>query len=88
MWDWKRCKFKAVARDALETSPSCSRAYDSQSERLLKTIEILVPVQQFVLGLQTESSDQAIDRLANGIAPLTQLSIVLRGGNGELAPTS
>ncbi len=68
--------------------PSHVGVYDSQPEHLLKTIEVLVTVQQLVAGLQTESSDQAIHRPADGVTLLTQLPIVLRGANGEIDPTS
>jgi hypothetical protein len=41
-----------------------------QPKHLLKAIEIPIPVQQFVRGLQTKSSNQTIDGLVNRIAPL------------------
>jgi hypothetical protein len=39
-----------------------------------------------VASLQTESGDQAIDRLADGIALLAQVPVVLSGSNRQFAP--
>ena len=56
-----------------------------QPEHLLKAIKIVVPVQQFVFGLQTKTGNETIDRLVNGVAALAQLSIILSGDNGQAA---
>jgi hypothetical protein len=50
-----------------------------QPEHVLEAIKIMIPMQQFFFGLQTQSCDQTIDRLADGIAAPTQLPIVLSG---------
>jgi hypothetical protein len=39
-----------------------------------------------VLSLQTKSGDQAIDRLADGVALLAQVPVVLSGSNSQFAP--
>jgi len=41
---------------------------DLKSEHRLKRIEIVVAVEKLVLGLQTESGNEAIDGLADGVA--------------------
>jgi hypothetical protein len=48
-----------------------------QPEHFFEAIKIMIPMQQFLFGLQTQSCDQTIDRLADGIAAPTQLPIVL-----------
>jgi|HubBroStandDraft_5_1064220.scaffolds.fasta_scaffold175806_1 hypothetical protein len=54
-----------------------------QTEPSLKRIEIVVAVQKLVLGLQTESGNQAIDSLADRIAARTQVPIILGGDDGQ-----
>jgi hypothetical protein len=39
---------------------------DPHSEELLEGVEVVVPVQELVIRLQTKSSDQAIDGFAYG----------------------
>jgi hypothetical protein len=58
-----------------------------QSEHALKTIEIVVAVQQFVFGLETERGDETIDGFADGVAVLAQSAIILGGGDGQLPAT-
>ena len=57
--------------------------HNLQPEHLFEGIEIVIAMQQFVLCLQTESGDQAVDGLADSIAVLPQLSVVLGGCNGQ-----
>lgn len=57
--------------------------HDLQPEGLLKGIEIVAPVQQFVLGLQTERCNQAINRPADGVPEFAQIPVVLGSGNGQ-----
>jgi hypothetical protein len=59
--------------------------YDLQTEHFLKGVKIVVPMQQFVLGLQTESGNQAIDSLSDGVPALPQVSIVLGGSDSQNA---
>jgi hypothetical protein len=62
--------------------------HDLQPERSLKGIEIVVPVQQFVVGQQTKSGKQTIDSLPDGVAVLAQVPVVLGGGNSQVATAS
>jgi hypothetical protein len=41
-----------------------------------------------VLSLQTESGDQAIDRLADGVTLVTQVPVVWSGSNSQFAPAT
>src|SRR5258706_2879907 len=70
----------------------CARSWrcmhDLQPQHLLESIEIVITMQQFVFGLQTESSNQAIDGLTDGITLLTQVSVVLGGCDGESGSAS
>src|ERR1039458_703284 len=59
--------------------------HDLQPKHFLEGIEIVVSVQQFVPGLQTESGNQAIDGLANGVTALPQVAVVRRSGDGQAA---
>jgi hypothetical protein len=56
---------------------------DLKPQQSLKRIEVVVAVQEFVLGLQTESGDQAIDSLSDRIAACTQVSVVMGCGNSQ-----
>jgi hypothetical protein len=62
--------------------------HDLQPQHFLKRIEIVVPMQKFVFGLQTESGNQAIDGLTDGIALLTQVSVVPGGCDAESGSAS
>jgi hypothetical protein len=62
--------------------------YDPQTQHLLEAIEIMVPMQQFMLAPQAERGDETIDGLAHRVAALAQLSIIPSSGHGETAATS
>jgi len=47
--------------------------HDLQPENLFERIEIMVPVEPPMLGLQTESGNEAIDSLADVFSPLFSL---------------
>jgi len=47
--------------------------HNPHPEHVLEAVELVIPVQQFVLGLQTESSDQTIDSLADSKPALAQV---------------
>ena len=57
--------------------------YDLKAQYLLEGIEIAIAVQEFVFRLQTESGNQTIDGLANGVAAVAQVPVVVGGGNGQ-----
>jgi hypothetical protein len=61
---------------------------DLQPQRFLEAIEIPIPMQQLMPSLQTKSSDQAIDCLADRITAPAQLSVVLCGDQRQVAPAS
>src|ERR1700683_1644358 len=61
---------------------------DLQTHHSLKRIEIMITVQKLVLGLQTESGNQAIDGLADRIAARSQVSIILGGSDGQATASS
>jgi|SRR3984885_486523 hypothetical protein len=61
---------------------------DLQTQHSLKRIEIMITVQKLVLGLQTESGNQAIDGLADRIAARSQVSIILGGSDGQATASS
>jgi hypothetical protein len=61
---------------------------DSKSEKVLKRVEVVVPVKQRMALSQTESSNDAVDRLANRVAMCAESTVVSRGGDGQrLTPT-
>src|SRR5258706_16313080 len=65
----------------------CARSWrcmhDLQPQHLLESIEIVITLQQFVFGLQTAKSNQAIDGLKHGITLLTKASVVVGGCDRE-----
>jgi|ERR1700677_2134485 len=60
---------------------------DWKSEKFLKRIEVVVPVKQRVALGQTESGNDAVDRLANRMALRAESTVVLRRA-GSQRPTS
>ena len=61
---------------------------NSKAEMFLERVEVVVAVEEVMPLGQTESGDQAIDRLADGVALLAQVPAVLSGSNSQFAPAS
>jgi hypothetical protein len=72
-------------------SGACAASVDVHNlkpQGLLEWIEIMIPMQERMPALQTKSGNQAIDGLANGIAPVSQLAVVLGGCYSERGTAS
>lgn len=60
--------------------------YDLKPEERLERIEVAVAVEQCVVVLHAEGSDEAVDGLPNGLASSAQQSIVASRVRGENDP--
>jgi hypothetical protein len=56
---------------------------DSKSEKVLKRVEVVVAVKQRMALSQTESSNNAVDRLANRVPLCAESTEVPRGGDSQ-----
>ncbi len=52
-------------------------------KQLFESIKVSVGVKKSVSSTQTERGNEAVDRLPNRAAPLTQPAIVVRGGHRQ-----
>ena len=56
---------------------------NAKAEKVLKRVEVVVPVKQRMALSQTKSSDNAVDSLAHRVATCAESTVISRGGDGE-----
>ena len=59
-----------------------------QFQVVFKRIEVAVAMEQLMTVFNTECSDEAVNRLADGEALPSECSVVLRGSDGEFSATT
>jgi hypothetical protein len=57
---------------------------DPQPEYFLECIEVAVAMQQFVIRMETESSDKTVNGPSDGLTTVPQGLVVLGRSNGQL----
>jgi hypothetical protein len=59
---------------------------DSKSKKILKRVEVVIAVKQRMALSQTESSNNAVDRLADRVPTCAEGTVVSRGGDSQRLP--